>query len=132
LPGWQVPVASQYPVAAQSGSVAQVVGQVVLAPSHTKGEHDGLPGEWRSAGPHVPFDGAPFDAAHAPHPPLHAELQQKLSTQKALAHVVAPPGHDWPLLSLHAPVASQVLFPEQVSGSSALVTVAQSPVPALQ
>jgi hypothetical protein len=39
----------------------------------------------------------------------------------------APVVHVWPFFFLHAPVASQVFAPVQLSGSSALVTATQVP-----
>ena len=67
---------------------------------------------------------------HVSHPPAHAESQQAPSAQFPLAHAEAPVGQDWPFLSLHAPTASQVFRPVQVTGSSALVMLTQAPVPA--
>jgi hypothetical protein len=128
--GWHVPLASQYAVAEQAASDAQVVGHAGLVPSQRYGEHDGVPGVWTSAGPHVPSAGDPRAAEQTSHALPHAVLQQTPFTQKPLAQAAAPPGHDWPALSLQTPLASQLLFPVHVSGSSALVTAAQAPVPA--
>jgi hypothetical protein len=57
-------------------------------------------------------------------------LQQTPSAAKPLAQL-APVVAACPFFSLHAPVASQVVAPEQVSASSADVTATHAPVPAV-
>ena len=70
----------------------------------------------------MPSAGAPSAAAHTSQAPPHAELQHTPSAHDPLAHCV-PALHAWPLRSLHAPVASQVLVATgQLSASSAFVT----------
>jgi hypothetical protein len=64
----------------------------------------------------------PGVASHRSQPSLHAVLQHRPSAQRPLAHVVEPPPHDWPLLSLQDPPASQVFVPVHVSWSSAPFT----------
>jgi hypothetical protein len=60
------------------------------------------------------------------HASEQARLQHTPPAQKPDAHA-APSLHGWPILSLHAPIASQVLAPVQVSGSSAPTTGAHTP-----
>jgi hypothetical protein len=60
------------------------------------------------------------------HDPLQALLQQTPSAQLPPMQSV-PPVHACPIFFLQAPLASQVLDPVQVSGSSALVTATQVP-----
>src|SRR5439155_21530994 len=64
---------------------------------------------------------APAASAHVAHAPHALDPQHVALTQKVLAHC-GPIAHGWPCLSLHAPVASHVLAPVQVSGSSAPLT----------
>jgi hypothetical protein len=66
------------------------------------------------------------DRLHVRHAPPHAAVQQ-FSSQKPLAHC-APLVHVMPLFCVQVPVASQVLVPVQVSGSSAFVTAMHAPV----
>lgn len=63
--------------------------------------------------------------------PLHALLQQTPSTQLPLKHCV-PDVQVWPVFVLHVPVASQVVVPVQLLGSSAFVTAAQVPLAVAQ
>jgi hypothetical protein len=70
-------------------------------------------------------------SAHASHCPVQAALQQTPSAQKPLTHWPAVV-HVCPAFSLQAPVASQLLVPLQVPGSSALVTATQVPPPPVQ
>jgi hypothetical protein len=81
------PVASQYSPVAQSASVAQPLGHVVL-PLQTSGAHDGLPTYPTGAVEHVPSAVAPSAVVQTSHAPLHALLQQTPSEMKPLAHVV--------------------------------------------
>jgi hypothetical protein len=60
------------------------------------------------------------------HDPLQAVLQQTLSAQLPPMHSV-PAVHACPIFFLQAPLASQVLAPVQLSGSSAFVTATQVP-----
>jgi hypothetical protein len=80
----------------------------------------------------VPSAVAPSAALHTSHCPPHAPLQHTPSAQNVLAHVAPPPGHCCPVFNLQAPVASHVLLPEQLSGSSAFITSMHAPVPAAQ
>lgn len=70
-------------------------------------------------------------SAHASHCPVQATLQHTPSAQKPLTHSPAIV-HDRPVFSLQAPVASQLLMPLQLPGSSALVTATQVPPPPVQ
>ena len=66
------------------------------------------------------------EPAHAPLPAQAVRQQTPLAAQKPLAHWVAAV-HVCPGFSLQAPVASQLLVPEQLLGSSAPLMAAQVP-----
>jgi hypothetical protein len=61
---------------------------------------------------------------------LQLPEQQVPSSHTPVEHDAAPPAHGWPGLALHAPLTSQMLLPPHVSGSCALMTDTQAPVPA--
>jgi hypothetical protein len=65
--------------------------------------------------------------SHASHSPVQSALQQKPSTQIALAQSTSLP-HDCPIFSLHAPFASHVWVPVHESGSGPFVTCLHAPV----
>jgi hypothetical protein len=108
---------------AQSESLAQLDGHAAWVPSQTNGEQLGF----APAEPTATIVQVPGVALQTSQPLAHAVLQHSPSAQRPLAQVEAPPLHDWPFLSLQAPLASQVLAPVQLSRSSALVTVVQVP-----
>ena len=67
--------------------------------------------------------------AQAPVPPQGVRQQTPFAAQLPVEHW-APPVHVWPGLSLQAPLASQVLVPMQLLGSSApLIATQVPPVP---
>jgi RIO-like serine/threonine protein kinase len=68
----------------------------------------------------------PAALAQERHGVVHAFAQQVPSTQKPLAHWVAPV-HAWPRSNLQAPLASQVLLPLQVLSSPLVTSVVQVP-----
>jgi hypothetical protein len=76
----------------------------------------------------VPLAVAPREVVHTSQAPAHAVLQQTASEAKPLAQRVGSV-EGWPVLSLQEPLASQVLSPVHVSGSSELATWAHAPVP---
>jgi hypothetical protein len=59
--------------------------------------------------------------------PLQAVLQQTPSTEQIPPTHSVPPPHGCPSRFLHAPLASQVLVPVQLSASAALLTATQVP-----
>jgi hypothetical protein len=80
--------------------------------------------------------GAPETAMHVPtlpptlqasHCPMHAVLQHVPSAEFPLRQA-APLVEGWPFRNKHVPDALQLLVPEHVSGSSALVTAMHAPV----
>jgi len=72
-----------------------------------------------------------FVSAHDSHWPVQSASQHTLSVQWLLRQSSATE-QAWPCLVLHAPSASQVFVPVQVSASSALVTATQVPPPPVQ
>jgi hypothetical protein len=117
--------------------------QVVSAPGRLQVDLVPLQAPWQAPVPAQagwPARGAPVTKPHVPgepplqdsHDPLQAALQQTVSAQKPLRHC-EPVAQVCPVLSLHAPVASQLLVPLQLlSGSSALVRLTQLPFAPVQ
>lgn len=66
------------------------------------------------------------EPAQTPFPAQAVRQQTPLAAQKPVEHCVAPV-HVWPGFSLQAPVASHVLVPMQLLGSSAFLMAAQVP-----
>jgi hypothetical protein len=115
-------------VTAQSASLVHgPIGQPGSTPSQaTPTPQAGVPGEPAGCNEHVPAV-----RVHDWQAPVHALSQQTPSVTMSLAHsAVLLEG--CPFLSLHAPVASQVMVPVQLSMSSAFVMVSHTPVPVAQ
>jgi hypothetical protein len=74
-----------------TASEVQLPGQVVSAPSHTNGVHEGVPDAPAPRTLHTPLVAAPNAVLHALHAPVHAELQQTPSTQLPDTHSSAAP-----------------------------------------
>ena len=100
----------------------QLVGHAA-EPLHRYGEQDGF----APADPTETRVQVPGIAVQTSQPPEQAVLQQRPSEHSPLAQVAAPPEHDCPFLSLHAPVASQVLVPVHCGLSSAFLMAVQVP-----
>ena len=64
---------------------------------------------------------------HPWHEPVQAELQHTPSAQNPVAQSMVLGVHVWPGFFLHAPVASHVVAPVQLLGSSAFLMATQVP-----